>query len=51
MNLKLKLKEYQKEIMIFDSLTKESNINEIIKVEKDREYIKDYYRSSKNYTS
>lgn len=29
--LEVKIKEYQKEIMIFDSLTKESNINEIIK--------------------
>jgi len=28
--LEVKIKEYQKEIMIFDSLTKESNINEII---------------------
>ena len=29
--LEVKIKEYQKEIMIFDSLKKESNINEIIK--------------------
>jgi len=28
--LEVKIKEYQKEIMIFDSLTKESNINEVI---------------------